>query len=80
MAAVTFGSWFIKVFATTLGETGAFILTRPLGATLGDLLGKPVASGSLNFGRWMASLVLLGCVVALIAFTPQRAAHKGEGA
>jgi uncharacterized membrane-anchored protein len=56
----------------------AFILTRPLGATLGDLLDKPLANGGLNFSRWVASLVLLGAIVACIAFIPQRAAKKGD--
>jgi uncharacterized membrane-anchored protein len=54
----------------------AFILTRPLGATVGDLLDKPLASGGLNFSRWVASLVLLGCIAACVAMIPQRAARK----
>ena len=56
----------------------AFILTRPLGATVGDLLDKPTASGGLNFSRWVASLVLLGCIVICLALIPQRAAGKGQ--
>ena len=67
---------------TTVSRTAlfwsAFILTRPLGATLGDLLDKPVANGGLNVSRWMASLVLLASIVACIAFIPQRAAKKGD--
>ena len=59
---------------------GAFILTRPLGATLGDLLDKPLANGGLNFSQWVASLVLLGCIMALIAFISQRAVSKGDAA
>lgn len=51
----------------------AFILTRPLGATLGDFLDKPIASGGLNFSRPIASTVLLAAVVALIYFIPQKA-------
>ena len=58
----------------------AFILTRPLGATLGDLLDKPVSQGGLHFGRWVASVVLLACIVACLALIPQRAATKGEAA
>lgn len=69
-------------FWTTVSRTilfwAAFILTRPLGATLGDLLDKPVSSGGLNFSRWVASLVLLSSIVACIAFIPQRAAKKSE--
>ena len=50
----------------------AFILTRPLGATVGDLLDKPFASGGLNFSRPLASLVLAVAIVALIIILPQR--------
>ena len=56
----------------------AFILTRPLGATAGDLFDKPTDSGGLNFSRWVASLVLLGCIVMCVALIPQRAAGKGQ--
>ena len=66
-----------KVWHTIL-FWAAFILTRPLGATLGDLLDKPVSNGGLNFSRWVASLVLLGSIVACIALIPQRAAKKGD--
>ncbi len=54
------------------------MLTRPLGATLGDLLDKPISQGGLNFSRWVASLVLLGCIVACVALIPQRAATKAD--
>jgi len=57
----------------------AFILTRPLGATVGDLLDKPVASGGLDFSRPLASAVLLVVIVALIVVLPQRAGrHPGS--
>jgi uncharacterized membrane-anchored protein len=52
----------------------AFILTRPLGATLGDLFDKPVAQGGFNFSRPLASAVLAGAVLACILLFPQRAA------
>ena len=44
----------------------AFILTRPLGATLGDFLDKPIAEGGLALSRYTASLALLVVIVALI--------------
>jgi uncharacterized membrane-anchored protein len=50
----------------------AFVLTRPLGATVGDFLDKPVASGGLALSRPIASLVLAVAIVALIALLPQR--------
>ena len=56
----------------------AFVLTRPLGATLGDLLDKPLAAGGLNLSRLYASLVLLGFIAACIYLIPQRAAPAGE--
>ena len=54
----------------------AFILSRPLGATLGDFFDKPIAQGGLNLSRPIASAVLLGFVIAMILLTPQRAAQK----
>jgi uncharacterized membrane-anchored protein len=56
----------------------AFVLTRPLGATVGDLLDKPVSEGGLHFSRWIASIVLVGCIVGCVALIPQRAAAKGS--
>ncbi|TPG14188.1 hypothetical protein EAH87_16615 [Sphingomonas koreensis] len=58
----------------------AFILTRPLGATVGDFLDKPVADGGLAFSRSLASAVLAAAILALILVLPQRAGrHPGEG-
>ncbi len=54
----------------------AFILTRPLGATLGDLLDKPVANGGLDFSRPLASAVMAALIAALILVLPQRAAIR----
>lgn len=51
----------------------AFILTRPLGATVGDFLDKPLAHGGLALNRYIASAVLAALIVALIALLPQRA-------
>jgi uncharacterized membrane-anchored protein len=57
----------------------AFILTRPLGATVGDLLDKPVSSGGLDFSRPLASAVLLIVIVGLLIILPQRAGrHPGS--
>jgi uncharacterized membrane-anchored protein len=50
----------------------AFVLTRPLGATVGDFLDKPVASGGLDLSRPIASLVLAVAIVLLVALIPQR--------
>ncbi|HEY4067000.1 MAG TPA: hypothetical protein VGM74_08915 [Burkholderiaceae bacterium] len=57
----------------------AFILTRPLGATVGDFLDKPRANGGLALDRFTASAVLVAfMVVCLLAFT-QRAAKRAHG-
>ncbi|AMJ57661.1 MULTISPECIES: hypothetical protein [Stenotrophomonas] len=52
----------------------AFILTRPLGAVVGDFLDKPLDHGGLALSRYAASAVLLLAIVACIALLPQRPA------
>jgi uncharacterized membrane-anchored protein len=56
----------------------AFILTRPLGATLGDFLDKPIAQGGLALSRYTASLALFVVIVALILVVPQKPASKAH--
>jgi len=51
----------------------AFILTRPLGATIGDLLDKPHASGGLALSRYTASAVLGAFIILGVALLPQKA-------
>jgi uncharacterized membrane-anchored protein len=51
----------------------AFILTRPLGATMGDFLDKPIAHGGLDLSRYTASGVLALAIVGLVTLIPQRA-------
>ena len=51
----------------------AFILTRPLGATVGDFLDKPLAHGGLDLGRDMATLVLVVAIALCLWRIPQRA-------
>ncbi|HLY06693.1 MAG TPA: hypothetical protein VKR31_13190 [Rhizomicrobium sp.] len=56
----------------------AFILTRPLGATVGDFFDKPVAQGGLNFSRPLASLVIAVFIIGCILILPQRpGSHPG---
>jgi uncharacterized membrane-anchored protein len=57
----------------------AFVLTRPLGATVGDFLDKPVDQGGLALSRYTASLALVLVMVILIVLLPQRAARRLEG-
>ena len=57
----------------------AFILTRPLGATAGDFLDKPLADGGLALSRPLASLVIAAFIVLCLLILPQRAGvHPGS--
>jgi uncharacterized membrane-anchored protein len=72
------GAYFFTNVSRTLLFWAAFILTRPLGATLGDLLDKPLEEGGLEFDRFYASAILAAVIVACIFFLPQRAGkHPG---
>jgi uncharacterized membrane-anchored protein len=82
--AIVFGSLLLLVLAaylwtrisrTTLFWT-AFILTRPLGAVLGDFLDKPTSAGGLNLSRFAASGALLAIIVGCILIFPQRPAKQ----
>jgi len=55
---------------------GAFVLTRPLGAVVGDFLDKPLAAGGLALDRYAATGVLMVAIVALVLLLPQRAAAR----
>ncbi|MER9353033.1 hypothetical protein NKI61_06985 [Mesorhizobium sp. M0514] len=54
----------------------AYILTRPLGASFGDLLSQPVEYGGLGFGTTFTSMIFLGCIVALVLYMSLK---KGTG-
>jgi uncharacterized membrane-anchored protein len=57
----------------------AFILTRPLGATVGDFLDKPVSHGGLDLSRPLASAVIAAIMIAGLIVLPQRPGrHPGE--
>jgi uncharacterized membrane-anchored protein len=56
----------------------AFILTRPLGAVVGDFLDKPHAQGGLALSRYAASLGLLVVIIALILIFPQKPASRAH--
>jgi uncharacterized membrane-anchored protein len=58
----------------------AFILTRPLGATVGDFLDKPRSDGGLALSRPLASAVILALIIVLVFVLPQRPGrHPGSG-
>jgi len=83
-AAVLFGGALLLVAAlqawTRLSRTtlfwAAFVLSRPLGATVGDFLDKPHAQGGLALDRLVASLVLLVVMALCVGLLPQRPARE----
>ena len=58
----------------------AFILTRPLGATVGDFLDKPMSKGGLALSRPIATAAIAAFIVVCILVLPQRAGRHPEGA
>lgn len=85
-AAAVFGALLMVVagayFWTRISHTvlfwAAFVLTRPLGAVVGDFLDKPVAAGGLALSRYSASAVLLAFIVACILLFKQRPASASH--
>lgn len=85
-AAAIFGGMLLLVvlayFFTTWSRTAlfwaAFVLTRPLGAVIGDYLDKPVADGGLEFSRYAATGALLAVIAILILVLPHRAARQSH--
>jgi len=59
----------IKTFGAELLYWVAFVLTRPLGATFGDYLTKPVLKGGINLGAAGSSLVLILLLVATVVYS-----------
>jgi uncharacterized membrane-anchored protein len=75
--AVIAAAYFWTNISRTALFWAAFILTRPLGATLGDFLDKPLDEGGLAFGRFYATGILAAVIVACVVFLPQRAGSHG---
>jgi uncharacterized membrane-anchored protein len=77
--ALIAAAYFLTDISRTLLFWAAFILTRPLGATLGDLLDKPLDNGGLAFSRFYATGILAVIIIACVALLPQRAGvHPGK--
>jgi uncharacterized membrane-anchored protein len=77
--AIVAAAYFFTNLSRTFLFWTAFILTRPLGATLGDLMDKPVANGGLAWSRITASAALAIFIVACILIFPQRPGqHPGQ--
>ncbi|WP_441277218.1 COG4705 family protein [Tardiphaga sp. 172_B4_N1_3] len=71
--AVVVAAYYWTDVSRTVLFWAAFILTRPLGATVGDFLDKPLADGGLALSRYAATAVLAAFIVACIALIQQRA-------
>jgi uncharacterized membrane-anchored protein len=71
--AVVAAAYFLTKTSRVLLFWAAFILTRPLGATLGDFLDKPLNHGGLALSRPLASIVIAVVIIACIFLIPQRA-------
>ena len=72
----------ILKFTTSWSRTAlfwaAFVLTRPLGAVVGDFLDKPLAQGGLELSRYTGSAVLVVAILACVALLPQRPATRSH--
>jgi uncharacterized membrane-anchored protein len=73
----------LAYFATSISRVflfwAAFILTRPLGATIGDYLDKPIDSGGLNFSRPLATAIIGAFIIICLLVLPQRVGqHPGR--
>ena len=85
--ALVFGAALALVAAayrwTSLSRVGlfwvAFVLTRPLGATVGDFFDKPLTQGGLNVSRPLASAIIAAAMIACLLAFPQRAAGRAPG-
>ncbi len=85
-AAIVFGGLLVLVVAayqwTRISRTAlfwaAFVLTRPLGAVLGDFLDKPTNAGGLALSRYWASAILFAFIATCILIFPQRPAQKAH--
>lgn len=78
LAVVAAAYYWTTMSRVTLFWT-AFILTRPLGATVGDFLDKPVDQGGLALSRPLASAVIAALILGCLLVLPQRAgSHRRQ--
>ena len=72
-------AYFVTNISRVLLFWAAFILTRPLGATVGDYLDKPISDGGLALSRPLASAVIAVFILGCLLILPQRAGrHPGQ--
>ncbi|MEQ9106074.1 MAG: hypothetical protein RLO04_01260 [Limnobacter sp.] len=78
LLAIVVGLYFFTSVSRTILFWLAFVLTRPLGAVVGDYLDKPVDMGGLALSRYTASAVLLGFIVVCLLAFKQKASSKSH--
>ena len=78
LLAIIVACYFWTSISRTVLFWSAFVLTRPLGAVVGDFLDKPIDAGGLALSRYWASIVLLVFMVVLIAVFPQKPASRSH--
>ncbi len=78
LLALVAAAWFWTRLSRTLLFWTAFILTRPLGAVVGDFLDKPLSQGGLALSRYAASAVLLAFILACVLAFRQRPAASAH--
>ena len=75
IASLTFGYFFLGL-NPILGFWLAYILTRPLGASFGDLLSQPTKFGGMGLGTIITSAIFLGAIISIVAY--MSFARRGE--
>lgn len=78
LLAVVAGLYYRTRISRTWLFWAAFILTRPLGAVVGDFIDKPVDAGGLALSRYAATLAILAAIVVCVRLFPQRAAARAH--
>lgn len=68
--------YFSKAVSQTVLFWAAFVITRPLGAVIGDYLDKPIMEGGLEWSRYTATGALLLGIIILVLVLPQRPAQS----
>ena len=78
MLAIVAAAYYRTTLSCTMLFWAAFILTRPLGAVVGDFLDKPISKGGLALSRYSASAALLVLIALCIFLFSQKAAKQGH--
>jgi uncharacterized membrane-anchored protein len=78
MLALIAAAYYRTKISHTVLFWAAFVLTRPLGAVVGDFLDKPIANGGLELSRYTATATLLALIVTCIFIFPHRPATRAH--